>query len=423
MLFGKWSKLSWILALVIVLGALPVMAGEGGDKTVRIWYLTWLWSDEIQEMASRFAEETGIDVKVEWIDGGNINERLTLAVTAGVPPDVVQVTTARTLGAKDLLVPLAEYIDRTEEMNWDDFFGAPKEWSYDQVTGNIYGIPFTTDCRVLAWNKRQFREVGLPEDQAPAYFDELLAYSRRLTQFNDDGSLKRVGFEFGGEGRHFAQWLGAAGGEMWDLSVIPPVAMPQLDRAIAAYRFGADVMEVLGGWQTYQGYQGTDLWERFNGTTAMLVVGSPAGKQIRNLYDIEMGVAPIPIEREHGRPYSLAGGYQYAIPVGAENPELGWKFIEWFVEAENLAGYTEATGWIPPRYSALDYFQPPEWMDETILSIAPNGRAWPETMGASYHYQVAFEEVLRGETPPEAAAMKAREAMQAAADARYAEHK
>lgn len=151
-----------VLAL-LVLGA-PVLAAD--DEPLRVWFLTWLWSDELHEMADRFTQETGIELSVEWVDPEVLTERLTLAVAGGVAPDVVQVTTARTYGQDSLLLPLNGYIERSLAMSWDDFFGAPAEWSYHEATGTIYGIPFTTDARILGWNKRLFREAGLNERAA-----------------------------------------------------------------------------------------------------------------------------------------------------------------------------------------------------------------------------------------------------------------
>src|SRR5690606_34771442 len=155
-----------VLAL-LVLGA-PVLAAD--DEPLRVWFLTWLWSDELHEMADRFVEETGIEVSVEWVDPEVLTERLALAVASGVAPDVVQVTTAKTYGEEGLLLPLDAYLERSAGMSWDDFFGAPAWWAYHEASGTVYGIPFTTDARMLGWNKAIFREAGLDENAPPEYW-------------------------------------------------------------------------------------------------------------------------------------------------------------------------------------------------------------------------------------------------------------
>lgn len=407
-----------VLAL-LVLGA-PVLAAD--DEPLRVWFLTWLWSDELHEMADRFTQETGIELSVEWVDPEVLTERLTLAVAGGVAPDVVQVTTARTYGQDSLLLPLNGYIERSLAMSWDDFFGAPAEWSYHEATGTIYGIPFTTDARILGWNKRLFREAGLNENAPPQTWDDFLETIRRLTRWDAEGNLEKAGFDFGGEGQWFPIYLGVAGGELWDYSVEPPTALPDLEPAIKAFRFGLDVINLLGGWPAYDTYvQATpEPLTRFQDRTAMLVFGSPVGRTIQSQFpDLEVGYTWVPIDRDGGKRYSLSGGYQFAIPVGAKKPDLGWQFIEWFVEPANLADYTSRTGWIPPRFSALPEYEIPTWMDAVVLEIAQAGRAWPESYGATYEYQTAFMEVLSGQTTPEAAAMQLKESLQVAANRHY----
>lgn len=419
------SRVSVKVIMTIVLAALlstgaPALAAN--DAPLRVWFLTWLWSDELHEMAARYTEETGEQLSVEWVDPEVLTERLALAVAGGVAPDVVQVTEARVYGQEELLLSLNGYIERSSGMAWNDFFGAPAEWSLHEASGTVYGIPFATDARILGWNKRLFREAGLDENSPPEYWDTFLETARRLTRWDGEGDLVRAGFDFGGEGQWFPIYLGVAGGEMWDYSVSPPVALPDLEPAIRALRFGQDVITMLGGWPIYDAYQQRtpDPISRFQDMTAMLVFGSPVGRTFEAQFpDLEVGYSWVPIARGGGKRYSLSGGYQFGIPQGADQPERAWQFIEWFVEAENLARYTAATGWIPSRFSALREYEIPSWMDAVVLEIAQAGRAWPDSYGASYDYQTAFMQVLSGETTPEAAAAQMKESMQVAANRHY----
>ena len=373
-------------------------------------------------MAARFTEETGQELSVEWVDPEVLTERLALAVAGGVAPDVVQVTEARVHGEEDLLLPLNGYMERSAGVSWNDFFGAPAEWSLHAASGTVFGVPFATDARILGWNKRLFREAGLDENSPPEYWDTLLETARRLTRFDGEGNLVRAGFDFGGEGQWFPIYLGAAGGEMWDNSVTPPVALPDLEPAVQGPSFWPGRRHDVGGWPIYDAYQQAtpDPISRFQDMTSMLVFGSPVGRTFESHFpDLEVGYSWVPIDRNGGKRYSLSGGYQFAIPRGAENPDRGWQFIEWFVEAENLANYTARTGWIPSRFSALREYEIPSWMDAVILEIAQAGRAWPDSYGASYDYQTGFMQVLWGQTTPEAAATQMKESMQVAANRHY----
>lgn len=410
-----------VLCIVLCLLIAGVSSVSLANEPTRVWFLTWLWSDELNELAARYQAETGKTLEVEWVDPDVLTEKLTLAVASGVAPDVVQVTTASVYGADGLLLPLEPYLERSG-LVWDDFFGAPKEWSFDQRSATIYGIPFVTDARILAWNKQLFREVGLADNTPPEYWDELLDYSRRLVRLDGENRLQQAGFEFSGEGQWFPIYLGTAGGEMWDYTTEIPRALPDIDAAITALRFGLDVVNLHGGWAAYSEYVQGAPEQRFATQTGMMVFGSPIGRAFATTFpDLEVGYSWVPIERENGKRYSLSGGYQYAIPRDARNPEQGWQFIEWFIDPDRLATYASSTGWIPASYSAVQSYVVPEWMDPIILTIAPLGRAWPSSYGAEYEYQTAFFEVMSGESPPETAATTLQESLQVAAQRQYGE--
>src|SRR5690606_28411472 len=117
-----------VLCIVLCLLIAGVSSVSLANEPTRVWFLTWLWSDELNELAARYQAETGKTLEVEWVDPDVLTEKLTLAVASGVAPDVVQVTTASVYGADGLLLPLEPYLERSGLM-WDDFFGAPKEWS------------------------------------------------------------------------------------------------------------------------------------------------------------------------------------------------------------------------------------------------------------------------------------------------------
>ncbi len=55
------------------------------------------------------------------------------------------------------------------------------------------GIPRSTDCRLLFWNKDLFREAGLDPEKAPAAWEDLRQASIRLTKKNASG-CDRIGF-------------------------------------------------------------------------------------------------------------------------------------------------------------------------------------------------------------------------------------
>ncbi len=77
----------------------------------------------------------------------------------------------------------------------------PAAWDEASYEGKVYGIPTGADDRVMVYNRGIFRQeadalrkAGLDPDRPPRTWSETLRYSRALTQWNKDGTLKRAGF-------------------------------------------------------------------------------------------------------------------------------------------------------------------------------------------------------------------------------------
>lgn len=77
----------------------------------------------------------------------------------------------------------------------------PETWAEVSYRKGVFAIPTSFDNRALYWNKNIFREnaaalrkAGLDPSRPPRTWEELLAYSKVLTQHNADGTLRQAGF-------------------------------------------------------------------------------------------------------------------------------------------------------------------------------------------------------------------------------------
>ena len=406
--------LSWLL-----LAAPPLRASETLEVWTHITLGSGIIGQQLQRMIERFEQETGIEVVVATQPYDTYTSMFVTAAAGAAVPDVWWTTTPAEFGRLGLLTPLDAYIERSQVIDWDDFFGAPKIYSVDRFGGGvIYGVPLETDARVLIWNRDLFLESGLPDDQPPAFWDELMAYTQRLTRLADSG-LDRAGFEFTGEGQWFLIWLGTAGGSLWDESTVPPIAVPDYEAMVRGYTFVRDMVNILGGPEVYDAY--TADWgarpARFQTSTAMMVAGSwELPHLIRNFPDLRFGVGHIPIHREFGRPYTLSGGWSITIPRGAKNPEGAWRFIEFMTNTAAIVEWASVNGYVPPRYSAADSYEFQSWPERQVLEVAMHGQEWPPSYGAGYDWHAGFLDVIAGRQAPEIAAQRVRESLQIAAN-------
>ena len=62
-----------------------------------------------------------------------------------------------------------------------------------QIDGKTWGIPFQRSTIVLYWNKDAFKDAGLDPEKAPATWDEMVAFGKKLTKRDASGATSRNG--------------------------------------------------------------------------------------------------------------------------------------------------------------------------------------------------------------------------------------
>lgn len=126
-----------------------------------------VWADEkrsaaIEEIAPAFTAETGVEIKVELVDFGQIRDQVGVAGPAGEGPDVF-------IGASDWVGELATN-GVLEPIDAGALSGDFTEASLNALTfdGTLYGVPYAVEAVALYYNTDLAPE-------APATFDDLIA--------------------------------------------------------------------------------------------------------------------------------------------------------------------------------------------------------------------------------------------------------
>jgi hypothetical protein len=147
------------------------------------------------------------EVRVLGMGAGQMNpQKLMTAIVGKVPPDVISQDrfTISDWASRNTFLPLDPLIERDRKRDpltptREQYY--PQFWEEASYNGQVYGIPTSGDTRALFWNKDVFRAkakelaaAGLDPNRAPRTWKETLAYSKVLTEFNKDGSLKVAGF-------------------------------------------------------------------------------------------------------------------------------------------------------------------------------------------------------------------------------------
>ncbi|HLK16526.1 MAG TPA: extracellular solute-binding protein, partial [Fimbriimonadaceae bacterium] len=241
----------------------------------------------------------------------------------------------------------------------DQYYPAPWSEAVFQAPGeskpHVYGIPTGADNRVLYYNTDVFkhkaaelRAAGLDPDRPPRTWSETLAYSKVLTEFNSDGSLKVAGFmpNYGNS------WLYIYAFQNNTNFLSPDGRTCTLDtpESEEALKFMQEGYNVIGGYQRAKNFESGFLGKENDpfiiGKVGMKIDGdwidSALSRYGPNL-QFATAPAPVPDDRfnkkgrfanEKDTYITWVGGYSLAIPRGAHNVEDAWTFIKFATSLE-----------------------------------------------------------------------------------------
>lgn len=415
---------------MLALLALLIVTPSAGRQNVKLVVWGLQASEEQAGQRAQVAEfekrNPGVKVSVLSMGAGQMNpQKLMTAIVGRTPPDVINQDrfTIGDWASRDTFMDLSKLIkrdrDRPDGVRPEDYYKPC--WAEAQYKGKVYAIPNSTDDRFLYYNKTLFAQAGLT--RPPRTWSELKSYAKKLTLNGTDGSIKQIGFipNWGNSWLYLYSWQ--MGGEFMSpdgrkCTMNNPLSVKALEYMVSIY-------DALGGAQKVDQFQAgfqPDAMDPFlTGKVAMKIdVDGAANNIARFNPDLNFGVAPAPVPDERyartvlnvqydakgvalGMPraewekrralasgegskgrfrgketyITWSGGFSWAIPVGAKNTELAWKFIKWMSSPE--AGLIAAAA--QKRYNL------------------GKGRPFVPTMHANQKYNAAVFEKFAPETP------------------------
>ena len=186
-------------ALCVTMLAGTVLTGCGGsggedkkekassdEKKVLTFYgfSDWVDTDPYKsaylEVKERFEKENpGFEVELQSDPWGDWEQKNKTMFASGNAADIFFINndTFPTFANSGNLLELDEYVG---DGYYDDFFeNVLKMYQWE---GSHQAIPFTTDCRILWYNKEIFKEAGLDPEAPPKTWDELRSYAKQITE-------------------------------------------------------------------------------------------------------------------------------------------------------------------------------------------------------------------------------------------------
>ncbi|GAB2184456.1 ABC transporter substrate-binding protein [Roseibium sp. LAB1] len=309
-------------------------------------------AETIQELTDAYVAQNP-DVTIDAVYAGSYQDTVAKAITAsrgGNPPQLSVILSADmfTLIDEDLIQPFDNYLTSDEDKKWVEGF-YPAFMENSQTGGKTYGIPFQRSTPVLYWNKEAFEAAGLDPEVAPASWDEMVEFGKKLTRKDATGNVTQWGVRIPSSG--FPYWL------FQGLAIENGAILANADgnktsfddpKVVEALQYLVDLStkhEVMA--------PGIIEWGAtpkafFEGQTAMMWTSTGNLTNVRDNAPFKFGVAMLPQKAQRGAP---TGGGNFYLFKGAsdEQNKAAVKFVQWITAPEQSAKWTIATGYVAPR--------------------------------------------------------------------------
>ncbi|MGW7271586.1 extracellular solute-binding protein [Streptomyces sp. NPDC054864] len=337
------------------------------------------------------------------------------------------------------LKPLDPYLDKWKD--WNQFIDTSKS-AAKAADGKTYGVPDGTDTRGLWFSKAIFKKAGLPADWQPKSWDEVLQAARTIKKKVPGVTPMNV-------------YTGKPAGEaatMQGMEMLlygtgeDPMYDPKSKKWVTGSQGFKDSLEFVE--TVYKEKLGPEVTDALDPNFATRVRGEllPEDKLGINLdgswlpqdwgkgaghewpeWSKKLGLAHMPTQNgEAPGKVSMSGGWTWAIPSKAANPDLAFKFIEQMQTKANAQKWYVANSGIAVRKDVAadpDYLkaQPGLKFFTDLVSSTHYRPAYPAYPKVSTAVQEAMEKVTTGDASVADAASGYDEEVKASADGEVVE--
>lgn len=333
----------------------------------------------------RFTRETGIEIELVTIAWDQIDRDLVVSTKAGMPSGDLYAASSQQLAYlvnHNALMPLDGYLDASFDRG--DFAPLALEAGTYPGDGKLYLMLHSIHTRGL-WYNTDYIEVP------PETLEELVALAAEVNRPQDGF----YGFAFWGGGHYgsvevsLAPLAWAEGGVLAGEDGRAAFDSEAMKEAI---RFYADCVHGLGisprACLTTRDY--VDIQMGFmEGRYAMIMDGNYSYNLYSQAEDPgKFAFAPFP--GPEGAAPSFSNGWAWGIPINSAQPELAWRFIEWFEQENVQKEHALLEGSLPTQVALYD-----EMAGEYPLfrSFEENFSRSGRPMDALVYYQEALQEL------------------------------
>lgn len=186
------------MALMMVLGATACSKGNSSSQpaasdkntkepvTIEFWNgWTGPDADMLKKLVKEYNEKNtdGVTVKMDIMEFNSLTEKLATALASNTNPQLHLGFAVGEYSIQHQYIPIDDIFEKTN-LQKSDFNQDILKNSYSN--GHLYGLPFQLTSEYLFWNKDLFKKAGLDPDKAPATWEDLIEYSKKIDGLGDN---------------------------------------------------------------------------------------------------------------------------------------------------------------------------------------------------------------------------------------------
>lgn len=349
---SRHRRLLRLCASVIALALVVAGCAKPADDHVTLRFWTMGREGEVVgELLREFERRNpGITVSTQQLPITAAHEKLLTAYAGDALPDLGQIGNTwlpelATLGA---LQPLQPLVDASTVIQQPDYF--PGIWDTNVMEGQLYGIPWYVDTRLLFYRKDLLAAAGFPEPPrdwaewsralaalkalgGPSKYSILLPLNEYESLLNLAAQMPepllrdhdtRGNFQSAGFRRAFAYYI-----DMYTQGWAPPMSDTQISNVWDEFAKGFFAFHITGPWNVGE-YQ----------------------RRLPASLKGQWGTAPLP--GPDGPGAAIGGGSSLVLFKDSKHPAEVWKLIEFLSEPAQQLRFHALSGDLPPRRSAWD---------------------------------------------------------------------
>ncbi|MBB4735989.1 sn-glycerol 3-phosphate transport system substrate-binding protein [Micrococcus cohnii] len=331
-------------------------SGQEGDGTLQFWSNHPGGKKELEEEMVKAWNKANPDTPAKLITAGadyeELGQKFNAALSGGDLPDVILASdvTWFNFALNEQTEPLDD-LWKEAGVKTDDYVDSLlKDY---ELEGKHYGMPYCRSTCLMYFNSEHLEKAGLPTDRGPETWEEFEEWAPKLKKVN--GGKPALALP---SGTDYLDWyfqgmvwaFGGALSEDWKATFTKKETLEagkflqkQVEEGNISIEKDASNVFGLG-----------------NASGLLQSTGSLGGLQEAAKFDFMTAFLPGP------GPSCPTGGAGMAMPSGIsdERKKTAVKFMEFMTNAENTVKFTQATGYMPVRKSALELPEEQKYLEE-----------------------------------------------------------